>query len=540
MNPIHLRSLSAALLAASLGVAHAQPLATLTVRSYRDLQQAATRLGRALDPEASDDAGRQLGMMLGVKEDATFDVRRPWQVAVWYEGGKMPLVALKVPTTDLDRFKEGLSPQGVLRQQAAEWKALEGGWGLVTLRQRAMLSATEASALEGWETQAVAPPRQAVHVAFHLNEPLRQAGLAMLTQAKRLMRDVLATNDVFAAPGTNPKAMVDLMTGYFELLETALRGMQQLRLGIDVTTDTLAVETALAAKPETELARWLRPQAGRITAHELRHIDPQAMLSTAGHWADASDHMNWLRRMTVLGLQMQNIPPDDPMVKELDRMLLAMLPMNVGMSLYWTDRMSFAGAYRFPHSTPAKAYATMTGFLDKSMRAMTGPDKFYAAMTFETNHHAVGQIPVDRFTLTLNTNSPLLRMPGQAEQLSAMWPEGRLVFEYAIRGDQLFFATPDRMPALLATPAPSKPAWTAPLKDTTVLAGYLDLIAMIQRSVAANPMLPEAMKTKLARLQSEGTRVQFQVDLDQQGRTSWRVPMKLLREFRRMAEPPER
>ncbi len=531
--------LATAICAVTATQALAEPLATLTVRSYGDLQQTITRVAEAVNPKLSINLVQQMNAGLGVTNDAVFDGSRPWQVAVWYEGAaSQPFVAVKVPTTDIARFKEALAPQGLLAKQGQDWKQMADGVGLITLRPPGTLPDSAQASLDQWTSAAIPAARHSALLTVSLNESLRQQGLMVLSIVKMSATQAMATNNAFAAGG-NPQAMRAIMGAYFDVFETFFKGFQQLQLGVDLGPDVLLVEKVITARPDTELAQWLSKPAGSIPAQDLGLIDPQAMISVAGHVGKNPSLTALMNKFVQLSFQMQNIDTNGPAAKEMTALFERMFPMNLTASVDWRDHLDIAAIYGFPNSSAAAVYAQFKKFFQQGMQGMVGTNKLYSAASLKENAAVIANVPIDRLSITINTNSPLLSMPGQQEQFQSMWPAGKIEFDYAVKNDRLLLASPERMKQLLTTePKAANQSWAATIKPTTVAAGYVNLINLIQRSVTANPMLPATIKEKLSHLEAQGTSVAFQVNLDNQLQASAQIPFKLLRQFGRLNETP--
>jgi hypothetical protein len=172
------------------------------------------------------------------------------------------------------------------------------------------------------------------------------------------------------------------------------------------------------------------------------------------------------------------------------------------------------------------------------MQGMVGPEKIYASSELKEKHHVLDGISIDRFTMVMNTNGPLFSMPGQQEQMQAMWPGGKMEFDYALKGNQLFLSSPERMKDLLAGQgsAGAQPAGD-PVGASTTAAGYMNLIQLMKFSMAANPMLPETVKKQFAQLNAEGTSLEFRVQVDRQLNSKLHLPLKLIQQFRTMGPP---
>src|SRR5215471_20685888 len=109
-----------AVLALSAAMAKAQPAVQLTVKNFNDLGQAMNRVAKAVDPSSSEDHAQQMNKHLGFTNLATFDAKAPWEVALWYDAGGTPLIAVKGPIKDVASFKKNLDPEGLLSSQGKD------------------------------------------------------------------------------------------------------------------------------------------------------------------------------------------------------------------------------------------------------------------------------------------------------------------------------------------------------------------------------------------------------------------------------------
>ena len=147
-------------------------------------------------------------------------------------------------------------------------------------------------------------------------------------------------------------------------------------------------------------------------------------------------------------------------------------------------------------------------------------------------HRKVGAIPVDRFSMTMNLDSPMFKMPGQREMVERMWGGEKLEFDYAVKGNRLYLASADKISELLEATPRARAASGADATGSTALIGRANLLALIKQMLAVNPMLPADVKDKLERINPEGGDVRFRVDLDGRLSAKGEVPLKILEAFR--------
>ncbi len=529
--------LSPVILALSTALAAEQPAVRVTVRSFDDLGKAINRVASAVNPNAQKDFAQVFSARLGFTNPVPFDTKRPWEIALWYEGaGSSPLLAIKGPITKVSAFKASLSLEGLLSKQGKEWNQLEHGLAAIILRPEDTFSESEAAALTKWKAEPIQPPKATFELSAWLSEPTRTQAKTMLGMGRAMLGQTVTSNPAFAATGANPTAMADMFNAYFDVLDTVVDGLQKLTLGLEVTPDAIICDKRVTAKAGTELAHWMQPPADHITAADVTGLDPEALAAVAAYVGKDDSLVKLLQRFTVLGLQMQNGATNDLVCKDIAGMLAKMLPMKFSGSVNLKDMLTFSGAYTFPAGNAAEAYAVMKGFFNGSMKSMVGEGKVYSAATLAEKHHTLNGVSVDRFSMTMNLDNPMFKMPGQKAQLEALWPNGKIELDYALKDGKLLVASAsgNQMRDLLDGKFSHK--GSIELEKTTCLAGYFNLLDAIKQLMQANPMMPDKVKERLAKLEPQKTAIEFQVSLDNQLHCTTRVPMKLFRELGRLKD----
>jgi hypothetical protein len=528
----------AVVLAVSAASAAEQPLARLSVRSYTDFTNALSRLAANLAPKEAVDHGLEFSKSLGITNLTALDAQRPWEIALWYgEGSQPPLLAIKAPVEDVAQFKESLSPAGVLRAKGMEWSQAGSGVGLIVFRDSASLSEGEKSALDQWKAEAVARPTRLLELKLNVSDPVREKAVAGLAFGKMAMSAAMAAQNTGTEGGPSPATIQSILAAYFDVIDTFLAGLQGLTLRLDLSPDALAVEESVTAKPGTDLASWLKAPAGEVTAQDLNWVEPDGLFSMAGYIGNEPWVQKLAQKMIPLWLQLQNAETNSALLKDFEDLLPKMLPVAMAGSMDLKDKMSLAFSYRFPGGNVAELYAQAKRLMTNDFQAFVGKDKMYTAASVLEKHETINGVPVDRLSVTLNLDNPLFKMPGQKEQLQIFYPEGKMEIDYAIKGDRLLAASAGRMKELLERgDAKSSRKWALKLEKGTCLAGDVNLLGLIGRVVSGNPAIPDAVKDKLAKVEAQGTGIEFQVSMDGQMHAVARVPLKLFREVGRLKD----
>jgi hypothetical protein len=526
----------AVVLAASAAMGAEQPLAKVSVRSFTDFTNALSRLASNFTPNEAVDHGLEFSKSMGLTNFTGLDTARPWEIALWYGGsGQPPLVAIKAPVKDVAQFKENLSTVGVLRGQGREWSQLSNGVGLIVFRDAGSLSETEKSALDEWKAEAVAGPKRLVELKLNMSEPIRAQAAAGLAIGKAAMSAALGAQKPGTEGGPSPASIQEILGAYFDVIDVFVAGLQGLTLGLDLSSDVLTIENSVIAKPGTELASWLQAPAGEVTAQDLTWVEPDRLFSGAGYIGNDPWMVKLMQKMVRLGLQVQNVETNSAMLKDFDDLMAKMLPVAIAGSVDLKDKLSFAGSYRFPGGNVAEIYAQLKRFTTNGFQAFVGKDKMYSALSLTEKHHTINDIAVDRVSITLNLDNPLFKMPGQKEQLQAFWPGGKMEIDYAVKGDRLLVSSVDGMKELLERgDGKSERKAVFKLDEGTCLAGYVNLLGFIRQVSGTNPGIPEAVKDKLAKLDGQGTGLEFQMSMDNQMHSVVRAPLKLFRELGRL------
>lgn len=532
----HRRALS---LVCSLGLwaASAMPAAAETApvsivfKSYRAFTNSICRIIEAGSPGMSAMAIPGLESHLGISGLKGIDPDRPWHVLVWLEStSSRPGVSIMVPTKDFSAFKAGLGEGSLLKGNGVE-NAIRDASGYAAIwLPGATVSKTGEANHESWKPTAGKTYDRALQVEFVPNDAVRNQALQSLGMFKMIASGAMASQG--GASGMDPKALGEIINVYFEILETGLAGLEKLEAGLDARDDNLNLSLQVRAKSDSKLAPWFRSTPGNLDGVAPYAGDKSAM-SFAMRFDSQPGYLPMLKKLVRAGMQVQGLPADSDLAKDMDQLFDKMLPLKAGGEMDMNQGMIMSGIYQFPGRDMKDAYGSLRKIMDSISKSQVGEGKPYKTASFQEAKRKSGSTSVDLVTFEMNFDSPMFKAPGQKEMMESFWKGGRMEFEYALQGDNLFFASPSRMDGLLAAKPTGK---SEPVGPSTVAVARFNLVKMLPTFMGANPMVPAEMVTRAKGLSSEGTDVRVRLDLDGTFKGSAVVPLKMISSMAKLGQ----
>jgi hypothetical protein len=512
--------------------AQPSPPITFTVRSYQSFTDGFTKIADTVSPGSAAEALGELREGLGIQDLKGIDKARPWQVAVWAEGlSTPPCVSIRVPVSDFAAFRDGLNP-GLLQGDGNRIQEI-GNYATVWL-EFGPPSAATTEGEKAWKPDSLKAPAGLAQLVVRPGTALREELVGAVGMGRMAIGAAMANQDAQAMGGIDPKAMGELMSVYFDLIETGLKGLESLDVGVDLKNNKLTLDETIAPVAGSTLAGWLKTKDGNLGAL-ASYLDANAPMALAMRFEENEGLMPTLKRLISLSMQMQGLPADSEAVRETEQLLEQFVPMHFAGNFDLKEGIQFGGVYRFPGKNPAEVYGTMKKFLQNSMQSQVGADKPYSSITVEEGQRKVGNVAVDRTTMVINLDAPMYQMPGQKEMIETMMPGGKMVFDYALKGEDLLMGSPARLDAILAGPAGTayRPEGVSP---RTVAYGYFNVFSLIPAIMAANPGISDDDKEKLAKIDATGTAIDFRVDLGNALHYQAGIPLKFFQTIGQVAD----
>jgi hypothetical protein len=517
------------------GLLHAAPPPiTLTVKSYRALTNHLVQIAEAAAPGTGSSSVGLLGNQLGSPALKGVNLDQPWQIGIWLEGfGGQPSMSVWIPTTDFEAFSAELQDGSLLKGWSEPNPIKKVGTYAAVWIPGTASSASAQTAHGTWTPEAIGSPREAIQLQIAPGEPLRQQLLQGLGMVRLTLGSALGNPQAQAVPGVDSRALADLLSLYLDLFETAFKGMDRFTVGLDLQNGQLRLRKQLTAQPGSDLASWLQDGESSLES-VLPYANSPAPVSFAMRWNGSAALMPTLKKLTRLSLQLQGMPAESESVKETEKLLELLVPFKAAGYLSLSNELAFAGVYEFPGRDLKEIYRLMQNYLQTSMQSQVGEDKPYKTIRFDEAKRQLAGTRVDRVTMEVNLDAPLYQMPGQREMIESIWPGGRMEFDYAMKGDRMFIATPALLDGYLAQ-TPSATAAPTALNRHTVLFAKFNLLQVIPWVLRSNPMLPDDFKQTVAKLDHAGTDVTLQVDLNGSLSAEAVIPLKLVSTMRELA-----
>lgn len=519
----------ALLLVATTSLAVAEAPITITVKNFRSLTNMVAKMADTASPGSSYQV---LTGIQGMLSDATLeaiDTDRPWHAAVWIESlGGTPAMSLFLPTKDYSALKSSLEYGPLMNGPSGAAEVSENGSYAALYYPGDMPSETASSAHKAWKASSLKSLDGVIDLSIQPSEPLRQQIVQSLAMVRMMIGGAFSSQSQDAFPGVDPMVMSQLLGSYFDVIDIGLKGWQKLSIGLDLTGENLAVRQSLTAIDGSELSKWLQGSDGSLGS-VTSFIDETSPAAFAMRWDANPAYMPTLKKFMRLSMQMQGTAPDSEAVAETEKLLDLMAPMQAAGTIDFANGMGISGVYQFPGRDISEMYGLMRKFIQNSMQGQVGENMPYKELSIKEGHHKIGSQSVDRVTMAFNLDAPMYQMQGQKEIIEGMFPGGKMEFDYAVKGDNLFVASPDRLEQLLATSNPAAKTQIGTLRPTTVLAARINMLKLVPQFMKNNPMVPETTRNQFNNIDSTGTDIRMTIDLDGSLKGETLVPLRLIK-----------
>ena len=528
-----LLSLVAVLVAPAVWAQSAAPI-TFTLQSYESFANGLTKVVDAVSPGDASEALGDLREGLGIQDLKGIDTARPWQIAVWAESlGVPPCVSIRVPVSDFAAFRDGLNP-GLLKGEDEENAIRQvGNYAAIWMEMGSPSEAAKAGE-KAWKPDALKAPGAIAQLVVRPSSALRDELVGAISMGRMAIGAAMSGQGMQAAPGMDPKAMGELIGVYFDVIETGVKGFESFDLKLDLKGETLLLQEMIVPVAGSTLAGWFNTKEGNLGALS-QYLGGKSPVGVAMRFEENEGLMATLKRVVSLSMQMQGLPADSEAIRETEKLVEAFVPLQFAGVVDVNKGIQFAGLYQFPGKDTAAVYSHMKKFVRETLQSQVGDDKPYSSINLEEGQRKVGGVSVDRTTMAVNLDAPIYQMPGQKEMIESLMPGGKMIFDYALKGKDLFMGSPEQLDALLAGPATGAAYQPDGVNSHTMAYGYFNVFSFIPSIMATNPMMSDEDKEKFSKIDSAGTAVDFRLDLDNHLYYQAGIPMKFFRTIGQLA-----
>ena len=530
MQRLFLISLVTLLISASVFAADS-PTVSITIQSYQDLEADFKSVFKRLNPDSADEDWEEFRREMKIADLKGIDLAKPWQAAIWGEiAEKSSSLSFRIPVLDFESFRASL--EAVAESNGSEDISIQqvGGYANVWIEEEDSPAGAK-ERYDAWTPAQLRAPEKTIEVAVHFPEGMRQSVLQTIEMGKMAITGGLGSVPDEGIPGMNPRALVELIGVYFEVVEMGIQGVKTLELDFGVEQEVLEIGKRVTAKANSELADWMKPMDGSLKG-VLPFLNPEAAMAFAMQFVDNPSMMSMVKKFSRLGFEMQGTEREDPAIRELEKLMDAAVPMVFANSSDFTDDgMQFDGVYRFLGSDLDDLYPMFIQYVNGPLQSQVGAKKMYKTLSLKEDYRVVDGVSVDRFFMEINWDAPMYQLQDvsaqERERLAEMWPFGKVEFDMAQKGGNLFVGSPQVFDDLLRRDSTDSPPSGIPFSPRTFACGKVNIFKFMSMFLGANPFIPEEAKRRFQDLDVDGTDIVFHVELDNAVQAQVAIPLKV-------------
>ena len=514
--------LSALLLSAPL--AAVEPLVTVNLKSYRAVLDDASRVAAAVTPDQPAAFEPMIQGMVGPAAMALIDAEKPWHLALWMnQMGQQPSGALYLPVADAPAFEAAIA-QGFLATQALTVTDA-GDFVIVTQSQApdANLSQNAADYAQHLPTH----PTDTLSVQLKMNETVRTMAVGGLQFYKGMMLSTMQS-EITPEMGLPAGFYESIFGAYFGVFEFVLRDLSTLEIALSVKEENLNYTLSIEPMANTELEQWMQQQNIEIT-DILPTVDWSSDMAAAVSMAkpSAKERAAWNTLAEAL-MPLYGLEAKD--AAEWMQLIDLTLPLKAGYSIDIADSFDFTGFYQILNGSAKEVYAQTMKLTQSLPTAKDTPDSYYSEIEFKENIREINGHSVDLLSTKLNLEHPTMQMPGQQEQMLALFKDGQIEYEATQIEDRIYFATPGNLEGALKSDRPM-PA-IQPSSATRML-GSANIVSLMKLGAQSTPEIAPMVSAMDANAGS----LWFMLNASDTLEVQTIVPLKLLKEFSKMEQP---
>lgn len=510
------------------------PMLIVTAKDFGEMMESSKHVLRALEQE--NDIENRFLAEAGNPEGKGIDFHRPWHLAYWFTGiGQKTYAARYIPVTDFDAFvdacKEGKEFRG---RDNANIIRKNGEYAVIITRNKRdpEIAPDVIESILQLSKQLPKSIDSVYRANLHIDAALRQqllGGLQMLRGVTQMQ--LQSQQGQLKNLGTPIDAIGDIVGLYFEFGTLIVNGLEDLTLNIRVDSEQITLNSRFVAMADSELAGMLRASNPNL-ARFAPYLDGDASMVFAAHLEGSEFEKGLFSKLMTFSAKIQGGDNVEEMAKKLSEIMDKSLPVSFVGSFDMGRQFRLAGLYEFPDDRATDIHKDVIDLLDTMTKEQIGANSLYSSYESQIGARKVNGIPVDLITSHINTNSPLMKLPGQLDTFRLMWPDDKITFEYASKDNRIFYSM--GVPIEKAMNKAKDPAkLRVTIDKNTVLVGRYNFLKLIKTFLPMNRMMPKMISQAFTSLDHTGTGIDVKANLDGGLDGQMVIPLKLLTQFSR-------
>ena len=516
-----------------------RPLLTITAQNFDRMVEASMHIQRAIEPKKPLDLRQEFLSQAGNPDGVGLDSSRPWHFSFWFSGIGMPTYSvLYVPVADFEAFKDALKPgknfkgfhnNNIIRK--------DGKYAVIINRPKKDFEIPEAVTKAAVQLRRTLP--KTIGTVFQLNlgidENMRKLLLGGLQMGRGMLQMQMANPKGKAQNAATPfDALADVFGLYFDVAALIVKGVENLQLNVDIDRQQITTTTRLDAVDGSELATMLAPTKANLNRF-APYLNNDSAMVFVGHVRGSEFTRGLIAKAMAVSAKLQGGDGGEKASKQMNEIMGKLLPMTFAGSFDMGPGFRISGIYEFPDNKANDIHEEFGGLMESMTQIQVGKDGLYSSFKREKAARKVKGATVDIVTTTINTNSAMLKLPGQLEAFRIMWPEDKITYEFATKGRRIFYSMGEPIEVAMAK-AKSPAKLRVSINKNTFVAGRYNILALMKTWMPQNPMMPKEIMGPIGKLDHKDTGIDLKADIDGQLSSQTVVPLKLLTQFSRFGK----
>jgi hypothetical protein len=516
-----------------------RPMMTVTAKDFATMMETSKHIQKAVEEQQKADLEQEFLKQAGNPNATGMDKSSPWHFGYWFTGpGQPTYTAYYIPVTDFKGFKSALIAGKQFRgRDNLNIIRKNGKYAVIIMRHEKQpeIAPEAITAIVRLRKELPQSIDSVYEANLHIDETLRKQLVAGLQMFRSMMQMQLKNPQGTKQNAATPFAAIgDILGLYIDFGTLVVNGLDNLTLNVDINAEQISVSNRIVAVPDSELAKLLKPTNPNL-APLAPYLGGDSAMAFAGHLQGSEFSQDLITKAMAVSAKLQGAKDSDELAKKMTDIMNKMLPMSFAGSFDMGPEFRVVGRYEFPDNRALDIHKDFSALMDTMTKMQIGEESLYSSYSRKAGARKVKGMAVDLITTAINTNSAMLKLPGQLEAFRMMWPDDKITYEIAGKGKRIYYSM--GAPIEQAMNKSNNPAkLRVKIDKSTVIAGRYNFLKLMKTWLPNNPMMPAFMKESVAQLDHSGTGVDLKANLDGALSGQTVIPMKLLTQFSRFGK----